>query len=285
MRFLLPLLFIAATASAQFPNPGFENWTNGNPDLWNPNNVFVPTISSSPNAHSGLHAMKGDVMSAVIGTVTETIAPYVSAGYGGIGFAMSSGRPLSVQGFYQFTPVGGDVFSVTIILHSGGLTGTLVGGGGESFANVASSYTQLSIPISYFSVATPDYCQATFSIGNDDVPHVGSSFLLDDLVFSASGETAVRNEAEVPASFELKQNFPNPFNPSTMISFALPAAGHVKLSVLDYLGREAAVLVDEYRASGRYNVPFAADHLASGVYFYRLCSGNKTYQRTFLLAK
>ncbi len=76
--------------------------------------------------------------------------------------------------------------------------------------------------------------------------------------------------AEEPKTFELLQNFPNPFNPTTMISYDLPEATHVQLSVYDMLGREVASLVNADQSTGRYSVSFDASHLASGVYFYRI---------------
>ncbi|NUN68759.1 MAG: T9SS type A sorting domain-containing protein [Bacteroidetes bacterium] len=76
--------------------------------------------------------------------------------------------------------------------------------------------------------------------------------------------------APLPTDYALEQNYPNPFNPSTNIAFAVPAAGMVTLTVTDALGREVAMLMQGYREAGRYTVPFAASHLASGVYFCEL---------------
>lgn len=69
---------------------------------------------------------------------------------------------------------------------------------------------------------------------------------------------------------ELK-NYPNPFNPGTVISYSLPSDGIVKLKVYDIAGREITTLVDEYRASGSYTAPFMAPpELSSGIYYYTL---------------
>jgi hypothetical protein len=83
-----------------------------------------------------------------------------------------------------------------------------------------------------------------------------------------------------PVSFALEQNFPNPFNPSTTISFTLPEAAHVTLKVFDLLGREVATLVNEARNAGKHSVTFSTDAhhhpagLSSGLYFYRLQAGS-----------
>ncbi len=74
----------------------------------------------------------------------------------------------------------------------------------------------------------------------------------------------------VPDEFELHQNFPNPFNPSTTIRFDINTSGNVTLKVYDVLGREVAVLADEYLRAGSYERMFEAAGLSSGVYFYTL---------------
>lgn len=85
--------------------------------------------------------------------------------------------------------------------------------------------------------------------------------------------------------FELLQNYPNPFNPSTSISFQIPQDGVVTLRVFDLLGTEVATLANEFRRAGRYNAVFDASRLASGVYIYKLQSGNFTDIKRMLLVK
>jgi len=77
--------------------------------------------------------------------------------------------------------------------------------------------------------------------------------------------------SEIPKSFELKQNFPNPFNPTTTIQFSLPTQSIVELTVYDIQGREVMTLIDnQARASGSHSLNFDASGLASGVYLYRI---------------
>jgi subtilisin family serine protease len=80
-------------------------------------------------------------------------------------------------------------------------------------------------------------------------------------------------EEPLPQEVALRQNFPNPFNPSTVIRFALPAAAQVDLRVYDLLGREVAVLTSGLRPAGVHEAAFNAAGLASGVYLYRLTAG------------
>ncbi len=86
----------------------------------------------------------------------------------------------------------------------------------------------------------------------------------------------------LPQEFALAQNHPNPFNPSTDIRFSLPEAAMVELTVFDMLGREVARLAEGQYAAGAHNIAWQADHLASGVYFYRLTAlGDKvTHEAT-----
>jgi hypothetical protein len=75
---------------------------------------------------------------------------------------------------------------------------------------------------------------------------------------------------ETPASYSLSQNFPNPFNPVTKISFALPKSGLVTMKVYDILGKEVATLVNEIKNAGSYTVDFNGSSLSSGMYFYKI---------------
>ena len=75
---------------------------------------------------------------------------------------------------------------------------------------------------------------------------------------------------ETPASYSLSQNFPNPFNPVTKISFALPKSGLVTMKVYDILGKEVATLVNEVKNAGNYTVDFNGSSLSSGMYFYKI---------------
>ncbi len=89
----------------------------------------------------------------------------------------------------------------------------------------------------------------------------------------------------VVSEFALLGSYPNPFNPSTTISYTLDNANSVKLAVYDLSGREVATLVDGYREIGTHEVTFDASGLASGVYVYRLTSGMKVASGKMVLMK
>jgi photosystem II stability/assembly factor-like uncharacterized protein len=92
---------------------------------------------------------------------------------------------------------------------------------------------------------------------------------------------------DLPLSFELSQNYPNPFNPITKIGFQIPGgtSGLVSLKVYDILGREVATLINEEPPAGIYEVEFNAESLSSGIYFYRLQTGNFVDTKKFTLMK
>ena len=89
----------------------------------------------------------------------------------------------------------------------------------------------------------------------------------------------------VPNKFELSQNFPNPFNPLTHISYALPTDEFVNLTVYNVLGKAITTLVNEQKHAGSYNISFNASELPSGVYFYKLIAGNYVSIKKMLLLK
>ena len=101
--------------------------------------------------------------------------------------------------------------------------------------------------------------------------------------------TNVENEFILPNNFQLYQNYPNPFNPTTTIKYSIPVEMNrpvaTKLKVYDLLGSEVAVLVNEEKSPGNYEVKFDGTGLPSGIYFFRLQAGGYTSTRKMLLIK
>ncbi len=87
-----------------------------------------------------------------------------------------------------------------------------------------------------------------------------------------------------PSEFTLAQNYPNPFNPTTTIVYGLPASGSVTLKIYDNSGKEVAVLVNEPKEAGFYTVTFRSN-LPSGIYFYKLESGNFVAAKKMVIIK
>jgi hypothetical protein len=97
----------------------------------------------------------------------------------------------------------------------------------------------------------------------------------------------VGENKEFPFSCSLSQNYPNPFNPTTKIGFGVWGLGstEVRLCVYDLLGREVAVMVDEKKDAGFYEVKLDGSNLASGVYFYRLQVGDFVSTKKLLILR
>jgi len=95
------------------------------------------------------------------------------------------------------------------------------------------------------------------------------------------------NEVEIgiPEKFELNQNMPNPFNPSTVISFALPVTGQVELKVYNQLGEVVKTLVNGVVEAGRHQVSFDAASLPSGIYFYTISANGTVETKKMVLLK
>jgi hypothetical protein len=100
-----------------------------------------------------------------------------------------------------------------------------------------------------------------------------------------STEVGVDDKEVTPVEFNLAQNFPNPFNPTTTISFTVHAAAQASLIVYNILGEEVATLYNGIATPGDHNVTFDASQLSSGVYFYTLTSNGVNETRKMLLAK
>ena len=94
----------------------------------------------------------------------------------------------------------------------------------------------------------------------------------------------------IPSGFSLEQNFPNPFNPSTIIEFTISAKGRINISVYDLLGRKITTLTDRVYSSGHHRLIWDGrdshgQQVSSGIYFYKMTAGEKQHSKKMLLIK
>jgi hypothetical protein len=103
---------------------------------------------------------------------------------------------------------------------------------------------------------------------------------------TTDGGIGIQNiSSEVPSSFTLHQNYPNPFNPVTNIKFDIQKSSDVKIIISDVMGREITTLVNEQLKPGTYEVDWDASNYTSGVYFYKLYTGDFAETRKMILIK
>jgi hypothetical protein len=277
---LLPVLILAQENA--IPNAGFENWTDGEPNDWISNNNsiegLIPVIQST-DSHSGNSALE------------MTILPYDQWVYFGlVGSDPSSSpvldifetNPAALEGYHKFSPVGASFASigVTILTEMGVITGT----GSVLIEIEYLSYTKFSVPITYISQekAKAAVISITLSGGLDAI---GAKYLLDDLSFSGSASSIDESSSDLPLSFKLNHNHPNPFNPNTAIGYQLPTISNVELSIYNLLGEKVATLVSERQAAGVYQVEWDAAEFPSGVYYYKIEAGQFQQVRKMMLIK
>ncbi len=105
---------------------------------------------------------------------------------------------------------------------------------------------------------------------------------LSEIDMSLSKTSGVDN---LPSEFSLGNNYPNPFNSSTIIDYALPEASHVTIEVYNVLGQRVETLVDEYKEAGYHSVSFGSTNLATGMYLYRIQANEFSKANKMLIVK
>jgi len=130
------------------------------------------------------------------------------------------------------------------------------------------------------------------TLGAPPQPGQGDQFLLDDIVTRSSipGSAVEEAETTVPDDFSLEQNYPNPFNPITSISFTLPEKNMTRLVVYNTMGQVVRTLANSEMAAGNHQITWDGldenlNPVTSGIYIYRLTSGNHTMSKRLVFMK
>jgi len=158
--------------------------------------------------------------------------------------------------------------------------------------NSAFNKTLLRICLHCIPIGTQTWKYASIPL----TPYIGSNvyiaFQHKDVDGHGMGLDVVQvknNGVSIPVysntGYNLNQNYPNPFSKTTMINFNLPKNENVKLTVMDVLGNEIAVLVNQNLTAGSHSVEFNAESLSAGVYFYKLESGDYKETKVMMLDK
>ena len=205
--------------------------------------------------------------------------------------------------------------SIWFISDSVGMTSSYINAGLSTNAGV--SWSQISIPGggSYYSLAgsgpndfwfvSNGYIYHTVDLGSTWTSEMVTFDQFFEIEFVTIGQSvigyaggsngsiaryegtisSVHSISDVFSNYSLEQNFPNPFNPTTTISYSLPASGRASLKVFDILGQEVAELINDQIEAGTHSIEFNASNLASGIYFYQLQANDFIETKSFVLSK
>jgi hypothetical protein len=164
---------------------------------------------------------------------------------------------------------------------------TVIGNFGVTAADANITFTRTGTWFDYFTGSSRTVSNATESIRLE--PAEFRIFTTSLLPTPPAGIVTDieddRAQTDTPTMTALLGNYPNPFNPSTVIGYQLSVAGETTIRVYDLLGREVAVLVNGFQTPGRYEVSFHAGHLSSGVYLIRMQAGTQSFTRKMMLVK
>lgn len=152
--------------------------------------------------------------------------------------------------------------------------------------NNLDKYASLDYEVDCTGINPGDYYLRLVTNVNGNASYTLANIITDNTTLAKKNFNKVNfMGSEIPITYELSNNFPNPFNPSTTIRYQIPQDGIVTLKIYDILGSEVATLVNEQKVAGRYEVNFNSSVLASGVYIYKIQSGSFINSKKMILLK
>ena len=122
-----------------------------------------------------------------------------------------------------------------------------------------------------------------------DLPTGGTNFMYRLKQVDNNGNFEYSPEVnvilEIPQVFTVKQNFPNPFNPTTKIEYSIPEDNNVQVKIYNAIGMEITTILNEFQQAGKHNVTFNAANFSSGIYFYKITNGNYSQIKKMVLLR
>ena len=233
--------------------------------------TYVTVIKANVPLTQGPHTLKMHFVSGDVNVNYVSIAP--------------AANPVFIK---ILSPNGGESFQAgsiqEVLWESSGVADVSLGlstNNGTSWSLINSIFPAVYGSCRFLvPVTTSDQCKVMIiDKANSSITATSQS------VFSIIPSTGTGSEADNNFRFTLHQNYPNPFNPATEIKYELGDAGVTKLAVYDVMGREVAILVNQYQSAGAHTAAFAAADLPSGIYFYSLMTGNYKQTEKMLLLK
>jgi hypothetical protein len=269
-KLLLSLLFLSgATLLAQnpIPNPGFENWSSGDPDGWDTPNIFTLTpITQSGDVHGGSSASRLEVLDddgTAYPPIMNTNSIAISQNY-------------QVFSFYSKTNlIGGDALIASVILKK---NGTPVSVNNFSVSSNTNVYTLRSYTLSYFQPVSGVANELELQIGISGAlifPTVGSNALIDDLSISGNLITGV-SEEEKNTDVLLGNPQPNPSSELSLVPFTLLSKTRAVMELISLDGKKVKEVLNQEMEPGRYKAECMVEDLPAGLYLIKLSSAGKT---------
>jgi hypothetical protein len=295
ITFNLSLALINFALSQQISNCGLEHWQSFTgyevPDSFLTIDQVIffgqPLVSKTTDAHSGQYAaivQNGYV--SVHGLLSYGRFEKIGQTNYFYGWPFTT-RPDTLRFWYKFIPAGNDTALAAILLSKWNGNHVVIGSGIMQVFNNTTSYTLAEIPIDYSSNEAPDTIIISFISSFNSNPTSGTMLFIDDI--SLDYTTGLKEETNNTSETFLLNAYPNPFNPSTKISWQIPVGSWQTLKIYDLLGNEVATLIDEYKSAGKYEVEFNSSSgiqdLASGIYFYQLKAGEYINTKKMILLK
>ncbi|MCF7922096.1 MAG: ice-binding family protein [Candidatus Marinimicrobia bacterium] len=290
---------------------GLSPATGGNIIGFGPNEVtgtiYTTDVSGpagSVPAASMLATAQGDITIAyndAFGRTPIPTGPFLNPGAGDIAgltlvaglYKFTSGTLVSITGA-DVTLTGSEtdvwIFQIASSLTVGNGTHVILAGGAQAaniFWQVGSSAT-LGTTCDFKGTIIADQSidlNTGATVEGRLLAHIGAVTMASSSVTVPGLEPTGVDAEMLPDGFNLSQNFPNPFNPSTTISYQLPANGQVSLTITDMLGREVSVLVNDVQVAGHHQIVWDAQNVASGTYIYRLEAGSHVSVKQLVLLK
>ncbi len=256
------------------PNPGFENWTSGEPDSWTTSNItgLATNITQTSSSYSGASAVHGEsILVPGIGnyppTVTSTGSGFpVSQMYGTFSFYYK---------FFQDTMTSFILAAVDVS-----------DAGGNSIATQpvivpapAASYTYISSPITYTGTG-PANCIITFSIFDQaGLPPPGSTYDIDEV--SLSGTAGLEEIQPLTTSIEKIQ--PNPVRDQATIYYSLLSNGNIQFELRDVTGKKCNEMLIANEIAGRHKMDFDVTGIPAGYYVLRMITSETIAVSTLII--
>jgi hypothetical protein len=223
----------------------------------------------------------GGLFSSAGGSPSQGIASWDGSSWSPLGSGCGGGMYPYV---FSITVYGTDVYSAGLYTTAGGQTcNGIAKWNGSTWSPLGSGFYSGGSNVygAYASVIFNNklVCGGIFSTAGG--VSAGNVAQWDGLVITEINN----NNQNAPKSFSLSQNYPNPFNPSTTIKFSVAKQENVKLTVMNELGQEVAVIANKQYNPGSYEVKWDASNQSSGVYFYKISTQSFSETKKMMLVK